>query len=62
MSTLKDKIANMIHDMPENTPLEDIQYHLYVIEKVRKGQISIKNGQGISSEDAKARLAKWLTN
>lgn len=62
MSTLKDDIANMIRDMPEDTTVEDIQYHLYVIDKIRKGQQSIKDGHGISNEDVKARLAQWLSN
>ncbi|MBS1256976.1 MAG: hypothetical protein MAG551_00011 [Candidatus Scalindua arabica] len=61
MSTLKDDIAEMIHHLPEKATLEDIQYHLYVLEKIRKGQESIKNGNGISNEEAKARLAKWIT-
>ncbi len=61
MSTLKDDIAEMIHQLPENTTFEDIQYHLYVLEKIRKGQESIKDGNGISHEEAKARLSKWIT-
>ncbi|MFQ5963589.1 MAG: hypothetical protein ACE5KZ_04820 [Candidatus Scalinduaceae bacterium] len=61
MDTLKDKIAELIHHLPENSTLEDIQYHLYVLEKIRKGQQSIKDGKGISNEEAKARLSKWIT-
>jgi DNA mismatch repair ATPase MutL len=61
MGTLKDNIAEMIHDLPEDSTLEDIQYHLYVLEKIRKGQESIKDGKGISHEEAKIRLSKWIT-
>lgn len=61
MSTLKDKVAELIHHLPENSTLEDIQYHLYVLEKINKGQKSIKDGKGISNEEAKARLSKWIT-
>ncbi|MBE7549443.1 MAG: hypothetical protein HS127_20715, partial [Planctomycetia bacterium] len=53
MSTLKDNITKMIHHLPEDATLEDIQYHLYVLEKIRKGQESIKNDKGISYEEAK---------
>lgn len=62
MSTIKDKVAELIHHLPEDTTLEDIQYHLYVLEKISKGQQSIKDGKGISNEEAKARLSKWITN
>jgi len=51
----------MIQHLPEDSTLEDIQYHLYVLEKIRKGQESIKDGNGISQEEARARLSKWLT-
>ncbi len=62
MMTIKDKVAELIHHLPEDSTLEDIQYHLYVLEKISKGQQSIKDGKGISNEEAKARLSKWITN
>lgn len=61
MSTLKDEISEMIHHLPEDTSLEDIQYHLYVLEKIRKGQESIKDGKGFSHEEVKSQLSKWIT-
>ena len=62
MSTIKNKVAELIHHLPEDSTLEDIQYHLYVLEKISKGQQSIKDGKGVSNEEAKARLSKWITN
>ncbi len=62
MSTMKDKVAELIHHLPEDTTLEDTQYHLYLLEKISKGQQSIKDGKGVSNEEAKARLSKWITN
>ena len=61
MSPLRDEIAEMIYHLPDDATLEDIQYHLYVLEKIRKGRETIKDGQGISHEQAKARLSKWLS-
>lgn len=61
MSSLRDTIAEMIHQLPDETTIEDIQYHLYVLEKINKGQKQIKGSNGISNEEAKARLSKWLT-
>jgi hypothetical protein len=62
VGTIKDKVAELIHNLPDDSTLEDIQYHLYVLEKISKGQQSIKDGKGISNEEAKARLSKWITN
>ena len=61
MSALKDNIADMIHHLPEDSTLEDIQYHLYVFEKIKKGQQSINNNEGIPHEEARSRLSKWIT-
>ena len=61
MLILKDEVADLIHKLPDATTLEDIQYHLYVLEKIQKGQKSIKDGNGISNEEAKSRLSQWLT-
>ncbi|MCP5005842.1 MAG: hypothetical protein GY941_18185 [Planctomycetes bacterium] len=62
MSTIKDKVAELIHHLPEDSTLEDIQYHLYVLEKISKEQQSINDSKGVSNEEAKARLSKWITN
>lgn len=62
MDNLKDEVVEMIQHLPESTSLEDIQYHLYVLEKIRKGKKSIKDGKGISNEEAKARLSKWISS
>lgn len=62
MENIKNEVVEMIRHLPEDASLEDIQYHLYVLEKIRKGKKSIKDGSGISNEEAKARLSKWITN
>ena len=40
--------------------IEDIQYHLYVLEKIRKGQEDIADGRHFTHEEARERLRKWL--
>jgi predicted transcriptional regulator len=43
------------------TALEDIQYHLYVLEKVRNGLEAADTGGTVPQGEAEARLSKWLT-
>ncbi len=50
----------MIEGLPEDASLEDIQYHLYVLEKVKRGIDRAETEGVVSHEDAKARLGKWL--
>ncbi len=50
----------MLHHLPDNSSIEDIQYHLYVLEKIRKGQDVIVNGRSFTYEEARERLTRWL--
>jgi len=60
MSSPKAEARSMIEGLPEDASLEDIQYHLYVLEKVRRGIGRAETEGAISHEDAKVRLGKWL--
>ena len=58
MSTAKQEIESLLKTLPENCTLEDVQYHLYVIEKVQRG-LEVADRQGaISQKDAEERLSK----
>jgi len=61
MSTPKTEVASMLKALPDDTSFEDIQYHLYVLEKVRRGLHRAETEGAVSHEDAKARLGKWLS-
>ncbi len=46
---------------PEDCSLEDIQYHLYVLEKIRGGLNDARENGTIPQEEFEARLRRWLT-
>ena len=61
MSTAKEEVHALLSRLPDDCSLEDIQYHLYVIEKVRHG-LDIAETQGtMSEEEVERRLGKWIT-
>lgn len=61
VNTAKDDVKNLLNKLPDNCSLEDIQYHLYVIEKIQHG-LQVAEEQGTySQEEAEARLKKWHT-
>lgn len=60
MSSPKAEVRSMLEGLPEDASLEDIQYHVYVLEKVKRGLERAETEGTISHEDAKARLSKWL--
>ncbi len=59
--TGKQKVESLLHKLPDNCSLEDIQYHLYVLEKVQRGLDEARTGGTLSQEEAEKRLGKWLT-
>jgi hypothetical protein len=61
MSTAKEEVHALLTKLPDDCSLEDIQYHLYVIEKVRNG-LGVADSQGaIPQEEVEQRFGKWLT-
>lgn len=61
MSTPKAEVFSMLAGLPEESSFEDIQYHLYVLEKVRRGLERAGTEGALTHEEAKARLGKWLS-
>ena len=62
MTAVKNEAQKMIQNLPDDCTYEDIQYHLYVVEKIQKGLERAENAQGIPHNVAKERMDKWLTN
>ncbi|MEW6734474.1 MAG: hypothetical protein AB1489_24320 [Acidobacteriota bacterium] len=61
MSTAKEEVEALLKKLPDDCSMEDIQYHLYVIEKVRHG-LEIADTEGtITQQEAEERLNKWIT-
>lgn len=61
MSTAKEEVEALLDKLPDDCSLEDIQYHLYVIEKVRNG-LEVADSHGtLSQEEVERRSSKWLT-
>lgn len=50
----------MLTQLPDDVTFEDIQYHLHVLEKIRRGLEDKERGQGVSHEEVKANFKKWL--
>jgi predicted transcriptional regulator len=60
MSSAKEEVESLLDKLPDDCSLEDIQYHLYVIEKVRHGLEAADTLRTLTQEEAEARLNKWL--
>ena len=60
VATAKIEAENIIKSLPDDISFEDIQYHLFVADKLRKSREQIQEGKVITQDEVEKRLDKWL--
>jgi predicted transcriptional regulator len=60
MSETKEEVVRLIQSLPDDCTLEEIQYHLYVRQKVERGLEAADQGRTVSQEEAERRVDGWL--
>jgi len=61
MITAKKEVETMLTKLPDNCSLEDIQYHLYVLGKIRHGVESAEK-ETFSQEEVEQRFNQTQIN
>jgi hypothetical protein len=61
MSTSKHDVELLLRKLPDDCSVEDIQYHLYVLDKVQRGLEDARLNGTLSQEEVELRFSKWLT-
>lgn len=61
MSAVKKEVESLLKRLPEGSTLEDVQYGLYVIEKIKRGLADADAGHALTQEEVEQRFAKWLS-
>jgi len=60
-ATAKGEVRSLLDKLPDECTLEDIQYHLYVVEKIQRG-LDRANREGTTEQEAvERRLRKWTS-
>ncbi len=60
MIPAKEEIRQLLDQLPDDTTLEDIQYHIYVRQKIDRGLEDIAKGKVLTETDFDIRMARWL--
>lgn len=60
MQTAKQEVNELLNRLPDDCSLEDIQYHLYVLQKIERGLEDAEEGRVYTQEDVEKRMSKWL--
>ena len=50
----------LLKDLPDTSTLEEIQYHLYVRQKVQRGIQDVEEGRVYTQEEVEKRMEKWV--
>jgi predicted transcriptional regulator len=59
--TAKDTVRALLDRLPDDCSLDEVQYHLYVVQAVAKGEADEQAGRMIPHEQVAAELRrKWL--
>lgn len=61
MQTAKQEVSELLKRLPEDCSLEDIQYHLYVLQKIERGLKDVEEGRVYTQEEVEKMMSKWLT-
>ena len=57
---IKKQMISAVKDMPDNFETPRLFDRVVLISKVEEGREQIKAGNGLSTDEAKKTLSKWL--
>lgn len=60
MQTIKQEVSNLLNRLPDDCTLEDVQYHLYVLQKIERGLKDVEGGRIYTQEEVEQKMSKWL--
>ena len=59
MQTAKEEVMQILKDLPDSSTLEEIQYHLYVRQKIQRGLKDVEEGRTYTQDEVEKRMDKW---
>lgn len=60
MATAKKAVRDLLRKLPEDCSLEDVQYHLYVLQKIERGLKDVDEGRIYTQDEVEKMMARWL--
>jgi len=60
MASAKDQVRKLLDGLSDDASFEDIQYHIYVRDKIERGRQAVAENRVLSEEEVERRLSKWI--
>jgi len=61
MSTAKEEVKALLDRLPDDCSLEDVQYHLFVVEKIHRGIERAEKEGVLSQDEVERKLEEWTS-
>jgi hypothetical protein len=61
MKTAKEEVRSLLDKLPDDCTFEDIQYHLYVVEKIQRGIERAEEEGTLSQDEVERKFSKWTS-
>lgn len=61
MNAAKETVRDLLDSLPDDCSLQDVQYHLYIVEKIRSGIAKAEQDGTLSQKDVEKKLARWIS-
>ena len=59
--TTKQQVHAVLEQLPEDCSLEDVLYHLYVLQAIERGRADVAKGRTMTHEEVERELHdKWV--
>ena len=60
MATAKEEIRKLLDTLPDDATWEDVQYSIYVRERVERGRCEAEQAGLVDQEEIESRMKRWL--
>lgn len=60
METAKQEVQKILEHLPDDATLEDIQYHIYVRQKIDQGLRDVRDDKVLTQAVVEERLSRWI--
>ncbi len=55
----REEVRRLLDTLPDETSYDEIQYHIYVQQKIDRGLEASERGDFISDEEIEQRISRW---
>jgi len=59
MGRPKEEVRKLLDTLPEEASFEDIHYHIYVQQAIRRGLEAAERGDLVDQDEIERRMSKW---